>query len=113
MIVEGQDLSMVRGDSEAITVSMRKDGESVPFVAGDTVYFTVKASPKLADIALQKVVVNFEQDGSARIELKPEDTKKLTPRQYWYDIQYTSAAGDVKTIVGKSEFKLCEEVTCE
>lgn len=113
MIVEGQNLSMVRGDSEAITVTMRKDDETVPFTTGDTVYFTVKASPKLPDIALQKIVVDFTQDGAARIELKPEDTKKLTPRQYWYDIQYTSAAGDVKTIVGKSMFTLREEVTCE
>lgn len=113
MIVEGQNLSMVRGDSEAITVTMRKDNERVPFAAGDTVYFTVKESPMIPDVALQKMVVRFTQDGAARIELKPEDTKKLSPRQYWYDIQFTSAAGEVKTIVGKSMFTLREEITYE
>lgn len=39
MTITGTKLSMVRGDSESITVT-----SSRPFTAGDTVYFTVRES---------------------------------------------------------------------
>ena len=38
------DLSMIRGDSKSINVTLYKDNREIPFKNGDTLYFTVKQS---------------------------------------------------------------------
>jgi hypothetical protein len=37
--VRGTDLYMIRGDSESIILSLKKDEDMIPFNQGDTVYF--------------------------------------------------------------------------
>lgn len=50
MIVNGEFLTMTRGDSETITVKMKtSDGDICPFVEGDIVELTVRKKP-LGDI---------------------------------------------------------------
>lgn len=111
MKVNGTDLAMIRGDSESITLSL-KDGETViSFVPGDTVYFTVKRSAIVDDIALQKIVTEFNEDGNCIIEISPDDTKNLEFRRYVYDIQLNRFDGTVTTIVPCSKFVVLKEVT--
>ena len=111
MKVNGTDLAMIRGDSESITLSL-KDGDAViPFVTGDTVYFTVKVSPIVDEIALQKIVTEFNEDGNCIIEIAPNDTKDLEFRNYVYDIQLNRFDGTVTTIVPCSKFAILQEVT--
>ena len=44
MQISNTNISMIRGDSESITVAMQDStGAAVPLVDGDTIYFTVKA----------------------------------------------------------------------
>lgn len=113
MKIEGTNLSMVRGDTEVIQVKCKdQNGNDVPFVTGDTLYFTVKVSAKTEDKMLQKVITEFE-NGIALIPINPEDTKSLAIKDYVYDIQLNRANGDVKTIIKKSIFTLEEEVTYE
>lgn len=104
MTVSGTNLSMVRGDSEAILVT-----PSVAFEPGDVVFFTVR---RVVDspIMIQKTITTFI-DGAAHISIEPEDTQTLRPGTYVYDIQVTWADGSVKTLVEKSEFRIKEEVT--
>ena len=111
MKVNGTDLAMIRGDSESITLSIQ-DGEAViPFVPGDTVYFTVKRSSLVDEIALQKIVTEFNEDGNCIIEIAPNDTKDLEFRSYVYDIQLNRLDGTVTTIIPCSKFVIAEEVT--
>lgn len=111
MKVNGTDLAMIRGDSESITLSL-KDGEAViPFVTGDTVYFTVKRSATVAEKALQKTITEFDEDGNCIIEIAPDDTKDLEFRSYVYDIQLNRFDGTVTTIVPCSKFAILQEVT--
>jgi|CZCB01.1.fsa_nt_gi hypothetical protein len=111
MRVNGTDLAMIRGDSESITLSL-KDGDAViPFVTGDTVYFTVKVSPIVDEIALQKIVTEFNEDGNCIIEIAPNDTKDLRFISYVYDIQLNRFDGTVTTIVPCSKFAILPEVT--
>lgn len=111
MKVDGTDLAMIRGDSESITLSL-KDGEAVvPFVTGDTVYFTVKRSAIVDEIVLQKIVTEFNEDGNCIIEIAPDDTKDLEFRSYVYDIQLNRFDGTVTTIVPCSKFTVLQEVT--
>ena len=105
MKVSGKNLSMTRGDTESLTVSVK----DTPFQAGDTVFFTVR--PKVcAPIALQKIATTFT-DGKAVFSIAPSDTEGLPFGSYVYDIQWTKANGDVVTIVKPSIFTIAEEVT--
>lgn len=111
MKVSGTDLSMIRGDSESIILSLKKDGDMVPFNQGDTVYFTVKQGSTTKKITLQKIITEFDEDGNCIIGIEPEDTKELSFRSYVYDIQLTDSNGRVTTIIPCSKFVIAEEVT--
>lgn len=111
MKVNGSDLTMIRGDSETIVLSLKRDDVIIPFNQGDTVYFTVKRIYDTEDLALQKIITEFNEDGNCIIEIEPKDTKKLEFRSYVYDIQLTDSNGRVTTIIPCSKFVVGGEVT--
>lgn len=111
MKLNGNNIRMIRGDSEGILVHVTtEDGELKPLVEGDTIYFTVKKSIYTEEILLQKVITTFD-DGKAHINIGPIDTKEWNYGTYTYDVQWTSSTGRVKTIVPPSVFEVCGEVT--
>lgn len=114
MKVQGTDLSMIRGDSETITVSCADiNNQPIQFNSGDLLYFTVKEKTTVEDKLIQKIVSSFETDGTAIIELSPIDTKNLRFKTYVYDIQWIKLDDSVVTIVPPSKFTILEEVTYE
>ena len=113
MRIQGTNISMIRGDSEAIKVSCKDEsGADVPLVEGDIVYFTVKISTNTEGKILQKIVTEFTE-GAALITINPKDTRELIPNNYYYDIQLNRANGQVKTIIPPSKFTINAEVTYE
>ena len=106
MTLSGTNISLIRGDTETLTVKC-----SVPFAAGDTVTMTVKESVDSEQPALQEIVESFGAQGEATIIIAHEDTEWLELGSYVYDIQVTRADGTVKTLVPKSGFRLEEDVT--
>jgi hypothetical protein len=113
MKVSGKNISMTRGDSEAISLSCTDSSKvGIPLVTGDTIYFTVKVSASDEAKAFQKVVTAFDA-GIAYIDIMPNDTKSMCFGSYVYDVQLTKANGTVTTIIPPSRFTLLEEVTYE
>ena len=113
MKIQGTNISMTRGDSENITISINdKNGNKVPLITGDMIYLTVKQSINTEKKVLQKVVTQFE-DGNAIIEITPNDTKDIPFRTYVYDIQLNRVDGTVSTIIPPSNFIIGGEVTYE
>ena len=112
MTIYGANISMVHGDTEAMTVSCTEDGVTRPFVTGDTVYFTVKKATNSTEKTLQKVITSFT-NGKALIDILPADTQSLDTKTYVYDIQIVFANGTKKTVLGPATFELTEEVTSE
>ena len=113
MKIQGTNISMIRGDSQSIIVSVKdKDGNEVPLITGDIIYLTVKHSVNTEEKVLQKVVTQFE-DGNAIIEITPDDTKDIPFKTYVYDIQLNRVDGTVSTIVPPSNFTIDREVTYE
>lgn len=113
MKIQGTNISMIRGDSQSITVSViDKDGNKVPLTTGDTIYLTVKYNVNTEEKVLQKVITQFE-DGNANIEITPDDTKDIPFKTYTYDIQLNRADGTVNTIIPPSNFTIGSEVTYE
>ena len=118
MLVNGNKLSMTKGDSEFLTAYMTTaEGVVVELVAGDTLYFTVKESPLDEDFVFQKVITTFNVDGKAEIEILPEDTEDIELLTYYktlyYDVQVNLVDGSVKTIIRPSSFIVTWGVTSD
>ena len=106
MTINGNDIRMIRGDTEQLVVTCQlSDGTERPFEEGDVVAFTV-AWP-LGETVLQKTVTSFVE-GAAVIH---EDTNELTPGEYAYDVQLTARDGTVATIIPPARFALEGDVT--
>ena len=112
MTITGTNISMIRGDTEAMTVACTEDGVARSFVTGDTVYFTVKKSVSVTEKILQKVITSFT-NGKALIDIRPSDTQSLDVKPYIYDIQVVFANSTKKTVLGPATFELTNEVTYE
>ena len=111
MKIKGTNISMTRGDSEAIKVTVKDTlGNVVPLVTGDTIYFTVRDHMMSTTKIIEKIITEFD-DGQALITIDPQDTNDLRFAPYVYDIQLTRENGMVKTIVTPSQFLITGEVT--
>lgn len=104
-------IAMTRGDSESLTVKKSSDA----WVTGETITMTVRDGAD-GDIIFQKVVTEFDSDGAAVIAIESGDTEGIDFGDYAYDIQYTDAAGKVRTLIPPKpqrlpKFTLTEEAT--
>lgn len=110
-IKENGQIFLPRGDTGCFVVRKHRSGETVPFEAGDSVTFTVKRRVGDKIPIIQKVVTDFQEDGTALVLIEPADTEMLAFGAYWYDIQFDSADGAVDTLIKPSVFVVGEEVT--
>ena len=102
--IKGAEITLTRGDTARIELAVTKDGRAYDF-SDDTVLFTVKRNTETAEILIQKESV----DGV--IAILPADTDGLAYGPYVYDVQLTTAGGDVCTVIPPSPFNLAPEVT--
>ncbi|MBC3535718.1 hypothetical protein [Megasphaera hominis] len=108
-------ISITRGDSAEIRMSIRDRVTGKPFIPGpdDRLTFTVKR--ELSDEA--PVVVKTLDNGIVRREqeclllLVPEDTARLPFGAYWYDVELVLASGYTDTVIPPSPFLVTGEVT--
>ena len=110
MVIDGKNLTITRGDTDNITVTIKENDIQVPLVDGDTVYLTVKKSINDKVIILQKIITAFTE-GSAFITINPIDTDDLAFSDYVYDIQLTKVDGTITTLVTPNTFTIGGEVT--
>lgn len=111
MKIKGTNISMTRGDSEAIKVTVKDTlGNTIPLVTGDTISFTVREYMMSTTKVIEKIITEFD-DGTALININPQDTNDLRFASYVYDIQLTRGNGTVKTIIPPSQFLITGEVT--
>ena len=111
MKIQGTNISMTRGDSEAIKVTVKDiSGNIIPLVSGDTIYFTVRENLLNPTKIIERIITEFD-DGEALININPQDTKNLRFTSYVYDIQLTKENGTVKTIIPPSQLTITGEVT--
>ena len=101
-------VELTRGDTARLTVTITNetDGKEYVMQSGDTLAFTVKQNAEAADLSIQKVV-----QGSNTFHIEPKDTAHLKFGKYKYDVQLTTASGDVYTVVEPTDFKIAQEVT--
>jgi len=104
---DNNTMSITRGDTAYITVNLaNSDGTTYIMNANDKLTITVKSSASDTTPAFQ--IVNT---GTNIFHIVPNNTKELDVGTYVYDIQLDTSTDDVYTVVGKSKFKILEEVT--
>lgn len=112
VIIEDNDISLTRGDTCYFSLSLVRDeesGEEYEIKTTDTVVFSVRETDD--DVSNPTYLVQKVVQGSGDIKLTPEDTKGLSYGTFKYDVQLTTADGDVYTVIGPKKFKMLKEVT--
>lgn len=104
--INGNNITLTRGDTLYLTVLMTKNGDNYTPVEGEVVRFAMK---KKIDDAEPLILKDIPID-SMTLKLEPRDTKSLNYGSYKYDIEYTSVDGDVDTFIGPANFIITEEV---
>lgn len=102
-------IHLTRGDTARLllgSVVNLVTGKEYILSADDTVTFTVKKTVYDTTSAVQITV-----PGGAAIHIKPEDTKEMAFGKYLYDVQLTTADGDVYTVIPPTTFEVLKEVT--
>ena len=108
LYIDDKTIKLTRGDTARLTVpiiNLANNGEYT-MESGDILYFTVKKTAKDSGFLFQKSVT-----GSNSIHIRPEDTADLSFGKYKYDVQLTTATGDVYTVIEPSAFEVMEEIT--
>lgn len=104
--IKNNVIKLTRGDSMStkVTITDADGNEYVP-IEDDTIRFALKREND------KKVLIQKEIPYDTLIlRLESEDTKKLEPGDYRYDVQITLSDGTVDTFITWSKFIVTEEV---
>jgi len=106
--IDGNNITLTRGDTLYVQINLTKDGEPYVPQEGDTIRFAMKKTYKDPD---SEVLINKQVPIDTLIlTIDPDDTKELTmSRSYVYDLELTTSIGEVYTFIA-GKFKLTEEV---
>ena len=101
-------IELTRGDTARLSVSIQNDltGEDYIVSATDTLRFTIKRTVNDTTPYVKK-----EVKGSTQFDIRPSDTRDLPYGKYVYDVELTTASGDVYTVIVPTAFKILKEVT--
>lgn len=99
---------LTRGDSARFKITIQQvDGnEEYVIQPGDTLRMTVKKSVDEAGALIKKEIV-----GESTFVFEPSDTDHLSYGKYKYDVELTTEAGEVYTVIEPTVFELLSEVT--
>ena len=113
-VIEGNSITLTRGDTLRVIISIIIDDEEYIPVAGDVVRFALKHPILNADktdyVDTDPLILKTIPTDSMILTLLPEDTKPLGFGKYVYDVEITFSDGTVTTFITKAPFKLTEEV---
>lgn len=104
LVIDNNKIKLTRGDTAYIDIAV----EGYELTHEDKLYFSLKEKIEDKDYKIQKIF-----NGDEVLVLMPEDTKQLEVNRYFYDIQLTTPAGEIFTIITPSSFYITEEITYE
>lgn len=103
MKIIGTNITMTRGDSESITLTIKDEQkESHPLSDGDIIYFTVKESVHTKVIKLQKVVDSFEDGKVDKSQVLTNVPKGAIFTDTTYPLATTSKEGLLSSVDKKN-----------
>lgn len=102
-----QNLSMVRGTNGAFGIVITNpDGTPFMLIDDQKVIFALKKRPKDEERLIVKTTTNQVEDGTYYLELFPEETLKLEPGKYFYDVSIQWGSTGFFNVIEASEFLL-------
>lgn len=108
-------ISITRGDSAQITLTIRDRVTGRPFVPGtdDRLTFTVKRAVTDKEVLITKTLDNgiIRQESDCLLLLLPEDTARLPFGTYRHDVELVLVSGYTDTVIPPSPFIVTGEVT--
>lgn len=104
--VSGTTISLTRGDSLIIQISVNQEGKPYEVKPGDKIRFAMKKDLEDSEPLIMKLI----DTQSLQLTIEPEETKKLDFGKYWYDIELTTEDGFVDTFIGPAAFIITKEV---
>ena len=104
--INGNNISLTRGDTLKLTVTIMQDGDIYDVKEGDRIRFALKKNIADTECLIIKEIPN----NTKLLHLVPSDTKQLPFGVYVYDIELTTENGDVDTFIGPAKFTLTDEV---
>ena len=105
--VEGTTITLTRGDTfEAHVMPITETGEEYVLQEGDTIRFAMKKNYKDETPLILK---NIDTD-TLVLRIEPSETKELSFGSYVYDIELTTATGDLYTFITESSLIIAKEV---
>jgi len=108
-VSQSMAIQLTRGDNATLNVTITNETSGEPYEISekDIIEMTVRKKPcKDSDIMFHKKVV-----GNQSIIINPEDTTQMPYGDYVYDIQLTTEAGNVYTVIPPRTFRITPEVT--
>lgn len=102
------DIHLTRGDTAwfSVVINNTVSSEEYTLAEDDTLTMTIKKRAKDLEYLIQKTLV-----GETIFHIEPADTQELAFGAYVYDVQLTTANGDVFTVITPTTFELTSEVT--
>jgi len=122
MAIKGRPLTILRGSSKTLEVTIRDANKELVNLDGSKIFFTLKRSidssswlaRKTSDNIAEAEILTQSGDtlGKARIYLSPSDTIDATPaRDYEYDVWVELASGKRYPVIKPSQADLRRAVT--
>ena len=105
-IMTKRRITMTRGDTGRELITLKMDGEVYDMQEGDKIQFGIKAGYGDTECLIRKEYT----ENPFILNIEPEDTKSLDFGTYYWDMQFVSANGYVRTFADKRRLNLNEEV---
>lgn len=110
LVINGQSVSLTRGDSAILDVSAHyEDGSAYTPAEGDKIYFRVRKKAGLYQVDIEKEV----NTSTMQLSLAPEDTRGLNFGEYRYELELVTAGGFHSTFIANQPFNITEELEDE
>lgn len=108
LTINDTNITLTRGNTaELLILPTNEDGTPYFLEENDKVLFTVKNG--IGKEMLQKEISSTAQDaetGEITVVLSPEDTIRMNPQAYTYDVLLVTASGDAYTFIPRSVFEI-------
>ena len=103
-----------RGDTQIYKLILKDPNGNPIDLTGAAIWFTMKRNPNDPDAnaVVQKKVTNHidPTNGVTEVRLEASDTANIQPATYFFDFQYVSASGEVRTLLA-GKVKVLMDIT--
>lgn len=108
IIGANNEITLTRGDTLTLTVSMTKDGQTYTPQAGDVIRFAVSVN-YLGAPGYELIYSDTIPNDTLTITIPATETKKWNYKTYNYDVEITHSDGSIDTFIS-SQLTITGEV---